>query len=92
VVAFIGVRLSDFKWTGAQTGTYNSSPGVTRHFCTTCGTPMAFQGDHYAGEIHLYAASLDDPTDFEPKFHVYHDAKLPWLALHDDLKKIEGGA
>lgn len=92
VAAYIGVRLKDFKWTGGQTGKYNSSSGVIRHFCSTCGTPMGFQADHYVGEIHVYAATLDDPKDFEPKFHVYHGAKLPWLGLHDDLKKIEGGA
>ena len=87
VVAFIGVRLEDFQWTGNTPGTHNSSPGVNRFFCSTCGTPMAFQAEHYPGEIHVYAASLENPEDFKPDFHVHSSEKLSWLSLNDDLPK-----
>lgn len=87
VTAFIGVKLSGFKWTGETPKFYASSAGVKRHFCGTCGTPMAFEGAHYAGEIHVYAAGLSDPAQFKPEFHVYYAEKLPWLHLHDDLPK-----
>lgn len=50
---------------------------------------MAFTADHYPGGMHLYAASLDDPADFQPSFHVNHASKLPWLALEDDLPKYD---
>ena len=33
---------------------------------------MAFQAEHYPGEIHLYAATLENPQDFEPSFHVHY--------------------
>lgn len=92
VTTFIGVPLAAFRWTGAALSGYASSPGVTRHFCGTCGTPMAFQADHYPGEIHLYAATLADPTAFAPQFHVHHDSRLPWLHLNDDLPKYPGFA
>ena len=29
---------------------------------------MAFQADHYAGEIHLYPTTLRDPANFTPNF------------------------
>ena len=90
VVAYIGVPLSNFNWTGATPKGYKSSPGVTRHFCGDCGTPMAFQADHYEGEIHVYAASLENPNSFTPKFHVYHDEALDWLKLSDELPKHSG--
>ncbi|MEO0568089.1 MAG: GFA family protein [Pseudomonadota bacterium] len=67
--------------------TYESSPGVFRHFCATCGSPMGFEADHYAGGMHLYAASLEDPSDFHPTFHVNWKFKLPWLSMDDDLPK-----
>jgi hypothetical protein len=86
-VAFVGVALADFKWTGATPKVYASSKGVQRHFCDTCGTPMAFQAEHYAGEIHVYAASLAQPQTFKPEFHVYYDNKLEWLHMADDLPK-----
>ncbi len=87
VTAFIGVALDNFKWTGKTPKVYASSKGVERHFCETCSTPMAFQAEHYAGEIHLYAANLENPQDFTPEFHVHYNAKLDWLHIHDDLPK-----
>ena len=37
--------------------------------------------------MNLYAASLDDPEQFKPTFHVNHGSKLSWLELEDNLKK-----
>ena len=51
---------------------------------------MAFQAEHYEDEIHLYAASLDDPQSFKPEFHVHYEKKLDWLHLDDDLPKYTG--
>lgn len=87
VTAFIGVRLDSFSWGADEPAHYRSSPGVQRHFCNYCGTPMAFQAEHYPGEIHLYAASLENPEDFRPEFHVHTGEKLPWLSLEDSLPK-----
>lgn len=39
--------------------------------------------------MHLYAASLEDPTLFTPEFHVFWTAKLPWLPIYDDLPKYD---
>ena len=90
VVAWIGVPLRNFRWCGDTPKTFASSKGVSRHFCETCGTPMAFEAEHYSGGMHLYAATLDDPTQFEPTFHVNYESKLPWLKMEDDLKKYAG--
>ena len=90
VVAWLGVPLKNFKWLGTPPKTYESSKGVWRHFCDTCGTPMGFEADHYAGGMHLYAATLDDPENFHPTFHVNYESKLPWLEMHDELTKYEG--
>jgi len=51
---------------------------------------MGFEAEHYAGGMHLYAASLDDPKYYEPTFHVNYESKLPWLEMHDGLMKYEG--
>ena len=46
---------------------------------------MAFEATHFAGTMTIYAASLRNPEDFTPQFHVSHKDKLSWLGLHDDL-------
>ena len=59
------------------------------HFCGDCGSPIGFEADHYTGGMHLYAASLEDPSDFSPTFHVNFGSKLDWLGLKDGHEKYE---
>lgn len=51
---------------------------------------MGFEAVHYPDVMHLYAATLDQPKNFKPEFHVNWESKLPWLAISDDLPKYEG--
>ncbi len=90
VVAWFGVPARNFRWTGEAPKTRESSRGVRRHFCETCGSPLGFDADHYPGGMHLYAASLEDPGDFQPEFHVNYESRLTWLRIDDDLPKYQG--
>lgn len=90
VVAWIGVPVSQFAWQGNKPQTVKSSTGVRRHFCRNCGSPMGFEAEHYSGGMHLYAASLENPADFKPEFHVNYQSKLPWLVMNDNLPKYDG--
>jgi len=47
---------------------------------------MAFQANRFPDEIHLYAATLDDPESFRAKFHVHHGDRLRWLKIDDGLR------
>lgn len=90
VVAWLGVPLDNFEWTGEAPKSFESSKGVVRHFCGTCGSPMGFEAGHYPGGMHLYAASMETPEEFQPTFHVNAESKLPWLTLEDGLPEFEG--
>ena len=83
--SFFGVADGHWTWTGAQPASYVSSPGVRRDFCGTCGSQVAFRADRFPGEIHFYAALLDDPSLYEPTEHVFIAEKLAWLHLADGL-------
>jgi hypothetical protein len=88
VTAFLGFRRTDVRFTGKPLRRFHSSPGVTRSFCADCGTPLAFEGERWPDEIHLYAASLAEPETFRPQGHVHWCEKLPWLLIDDDLPKF----
>ena len=90
LASFIGVHADSFAWTGAEPRAFASSPGVIRRFCATCGTPMSYEADRFPGEVHLYAASLDDPAAYRPRFHVFVAEQVPWLELADGLVRHEG--
>jgi len=87
VTAFFGVPSSAFRFTGTAPKVFNSSPGVRRLFCGRCGSPMAFESERWPGEIHLYAASLEDPEAYRPQGHVHVAERLSWFDVRDDLPR-----
>ena len=87
VTAFLGVPRAACAFTGKAPAVYESSPGVRRLFCGRCGTPMAYEADRYPDEIHLYAATLDDPESYQPQSHVHCEERLPWFDVRDDLRR-----
>jgi len=46
----------------------------------------------WPGEIHLYAASRDDPAAYVPQLHCYYAERLAWLDIGDDLPKHAASA
>lgn len=87
VTAFMGVPNGHWRWTGVEPAVFASSPGVTRRFCAACGAQVSYESTDQPGEIHFYAALLDDPEDFAPDAHFHYDEHLPWLTITDALKK-----
>ena len=90
VTAYMGVPNGKWRWTGAEPARFSSSPGVTWHFCATCGSHVAYQAERYGHEIHFFAALLDDPQEFAPRGHFHYEERLPWLTITDDLPKQTG--
>ena len=84
---YAGIRQDGFRWSGAAPKIFRSSPGVERFFCGECGTPLAYKGDRWPIEIHIFAATLDDPARVEPEVHIYTNEQLPWVHLADGLPR-----
>ncbi|PZX17727.1 hypothetical protein LX81_01454 [Palleronia aestuarii] len=87
IATFVAVPRDGFAWTGAEPAAYASSPGVTRRFCGTCGSPLSYESAEYPGEVHLYAASLDDPARAQPEKHAFWEEHVPWIAGGDGLPR-----
>ena len=90
--SFFGVPRDGVEWSGALTDHHSSDGRVRRQFCAVCGSPMTYQFSGWPDETHLYAASLDDPTQFTPQAHYHYAEKLPWITVTDDLPKYPGSA
>ena len=76
--AFFGMADGHWRWTGQTPVPYASSPGVQRDFCPHCGAQMAYRSHRFPGEVHFYAASLDDPAKFIPQDEVFAAEALAW--------------
>lgn len=86
---YAGYRTDRVAFEGAPLGRFASSPGVTRSFCTRCGTPLAFEGARWPDEVHLFLATFDDPNALTPKAHVNTVEQLTWVHLADGLPRYE---
>ena len=90
--AFFGVPSETLTWLGEAAAHATSAGRVRRLYCAGCGSPMSYEADHWPGEAHLYAASLDDPAVFRPTAHYHYAERLPWLNVSDDLPKYAASA
>jgi hypothetical protein len=76
---------------GDQLGRYQSSPPATRSFCRQCGSPLFFESERWADQIHVALASLDGPIDRPPAAHVFYSDRALWFEATDELPR-RGGA
>ena len=83
---FIGLTPDTVTFSG-EVNHYKSSEGTYRGFCPNCGTRLYFKSVNWPGEIHMHAATLDDPDSYEPDCHVVMRSSAPWIKLADDLPK-----
>jgi hypothetical protein len=89
MTTYFGVNRSQVTWQGSRSFT-NSSPGVTRGFCSQCGTPLHYMTTRWPGETHVFAATLDNPAQFTATEHVHWAERVSWLNFDDSLPKYEG--
>ena len=87
VMAWAGVRLSDFEFTRGQPGRYQSSHEVERTFCSRCGASLTIYIRDYPQEIYVSISGLDDPDAMKPDVHIWRSEKLSWFETADKLPR-----
>ena len=87
---FAGYREEQVTFTATTRRMFESSRGVRRSFCTTCGSPLSYAGKSFPGELHLYVALFDHPEQLTPQRHAHFGERLPWLHLDDHLPHGRG--
>lgn len=69
---------------------FESSPGMQRHFCSNCGTPLFSFRPH----LNLYKVrigTLDDDVSVKPAQHIYYAYRAPWLIINDIAPRYPEG-
>ncbi len=86
MTAFLGLRPGQLHWAG-EIEHYESSPGTHRGFCPRCGTRLYFRSQKWPDEIHIHAATLMNPGEYQPDAQVFMRSRAEWL---DRLSSIPG--
>ena len=87
VVTWAGYTRETFEVAAGRPVRFTSSPGVVRSFCPRCGSPLTYEAERFAGEVHVTVGSLDEPAGFAPTAHVWTSERVAWLHIADDLPR-----
>jgi hypothetical protein len=88
-VAWITVERSEFTILSGIPAVFHSSPGVTRQFCSRCGTALTYESERHPDTIDITTASLDYPDDYPPTSEVWLEHRLSWQPVSPDAKRFE---
>jgi len=88
MATYAGFGRDAVQWTGRPTQPYRSSTGVVRRFCPSCGSPISYESERWADEIHLLVQCFDQPESLLPTGHVFVGEQLRWLHLADGLPRF----
>jgi hypothetical protein len=87
VIAFATVPLNDLTWTSGMPRRRRSSGFGERWFCGDCGTQLAMHVDHQPDTIDFTIASLDEPQEFAPRFHIFFASRIGWFDTTDSCPR-----
>lgn len=89
MATWISVPKKAFRFTAGTPTYYASSPGVRRGFCGRCGTPLTYENEKLADEVHVLAVALEDQSQVQPSAHIVVKEQLPWFDSADALPRYE---
>ena len=81
------VNAADFRIvSGAERVTrYASSSGVSRTFCSRCGSTLQWQIETKPDIVEIALGVLDDDPGVRPSRHIFVGSKAPWHEITDSL-------
>ena len=88
-MVFASVPEGDLVWTkGAErVKRFKSSDFGHREFCGECGTPFLMKVDHQPETVDFSVATLDEPGQVVPGFHIFYGSRIGWFETSDDLPR-----
>lgn len=72
-----------------QLGSYMTSPGKLRHFCSICASPVYSSNEANPARIRLRLGVLDSDIDERPISHNFVTSKANWEDLDAELPRYE---
>ncbi|MEM7461568.1 MAG: GFA family protein [Pseudomonadota bacterium] len=60
---------------------------MTKHFCSTCGSPMFSENNTRVGMIGIRVGTLNDTSVFNPTANIFCDSAMPVTAMDPSLER-----
>lgn len=84
---WVGYKAAQVTFTAGEPRKFSKTRGVTRTFCSTCGTSITYVDEGLPDEIYVNIGFMDHPEQFPPAAHAYWEMKLRFIEINDDLPK-----
>lgn len=91
VVAYFSIAPSQFAYTKGAPKAYRASALAGREFCGNCGTYLLFREDDATASLGVNTATLDDPSQVPPAFHIWHQSRISWFDTADRFPRFKQG-
>ena len=86
VSAFVGFRTGEVSLEGEALRHFENGP-VSRSFCGTCGSPIAYVDARLEGRIYCMLGVMDHPENYQPTLHAWVSQQLPFVHMTDGLPR-----
>lgn len=86
-VCWMDFRVEQISWISGKPKEFNSSETIRRGFCEQCGTSLSYRSTEYPGYCSLTIASLDNPNQVTPNYHIYTEDQVKWLKIEDNCQR-----
>jgi len=88
-LVFASVKIGEFVYVSGieLVRSFQSTSFGRREFCGQCGTALTMRVDHQPDTVDFTVATLDEPDDVRPGFHIFYSEKIAWFDTADDLPR-----
>lgn len=86
------VAAADFRLLAGEanlTG-YQSSPGQTKYFCRTCGSPVMSRSAARPDQVRVRLGTIETDIVERPMAHIFVSSKANWEDIRGDLPQFDG--
>jgi len=86
------VYVEDFRFVqgdDAMTG-YESTPGQSKYFCKTCGSPILSKTASRPQQVRVRLGTIESDIQERPMAHIFTTSKANWETICGDLPQYEG--
>lgn len=90
---YAAVKAADFRLVSGEDRItrYRSSPGVSRTFCSRCGSSLQWLKDSKPDVVEIALGVIDGDPGVRPSCHIFVASKAPWYDITDSLPQHPTG-
>lgn len=88
-VTWVAFATKDFDVTHGTIAERESSPGIKRGHCASCGTAMTWQSMKKTESIDITAVCIEDQSVVKPSRHIWTSHSPDWVSLDDGLPQFQ---